>query len=95
MKRFGITLGLAMILTVGMGMPVFAHHGGGHHGSRNVECPSSWSCSNECAGGYLCGVDGHFCDVHRTSGEEWCGACATAEQAACGGGHHGYSHGCH
>ena len=62
MRRHVMTVITAAFLAVICAVPTFAHC----HGRREQRtyCYNN-ACESYCEDGYLCGVDGHYCDDHR------------------------------
>ncbi len=91
MKRQVTIVITAAFFTAVCTIPAFAHcHGNrSHNNYRGQEY--CYTCEASCEDGYLCGVDGHYCEQHRD------GDCCTGNiesQAAYGRGHHHHHSGC-
>ena len=82
MRRRVMTVMTAAFLAMMCAVPAFAHCHGGSRRSYHHENV----CQSHCEDGYVCGVDGHYCEYHR-DGDVCQGyeACASV----CSSHHHG------
>ena len=62
MKRRVMTVMTAAFLAMVCAVPAFAHC---HGGNRSRSYHHEYVCQSYCEGGYVCGVDGHYCEIHR------------------------------
>ncbi|MCI8864173.1 MAG: hypothetical protein HFG60_02640 [Lachnospiraceae bacterium] len=75
MKRKAMVVFMAAFLATTCTIPAFAHC---HGRNRHYSCEGSGNyavCEANCEDGYQCGVDGHYCELHRD------GDCCTGQVA--------------
>ncbi len=72
MKRKAMVVFMAAFLATTCTIPAFAHC---HGRNRHYSCEGSGNyavCEANCEDGYQCGVDGHYCELHREIGRASC-----------------------